>query len=464
MNKNIIEPSAFMNSVFERNDRLGEDACQILASAVESVDSYQCVRNQVRFDGNVLQLGSKGIQLNRFERVFLIGFGKASVPMATALLDQFGEKIGKANVITKDPRFLTEQDRYENLSIYLGAHPVPTEASVQSTKELLNDLPELTESDLVLVVISGGGSALFTEPVNSVSIDDLQQLTQSLLKCGATIDEINTLRKHLDLVKGGQLAARLQPASIESVILSDVIGDRLDVIASGPTVEDPTTFSDCLSILEKYQIKDKIPATILKVLLQGQNGEIPETPKPGQLDRVKVDNHLVGTNFIAADAARHHAQLLGYHALIITTHLTGLTEHVSSFIDNIIQTQILYDQPAKKPACLIFGGEPTVNVSGGGLGGRNMDLAIRMITGLDGIKNVLFVSYATDGEDGPTNAAGAVVDGCVLEDGKNVHGLDVQTYIANSDSYHYFERLGGLIKTGATGTNVNDIIILLIGR
>lgn len=457
-------PDVFMNRVLKRNRKLGADACEILAKIVESVDSYQSVFNNIHFDGQTLLVGDKEIQINHFHRVFLIGFGKAAVPMAKALLDKLGEIVNIASVITKDDKFLTEQGKYDNLTIYLGGHPVPTKASVAGTKAILNDLPQLTERDLVFVVISGGGSALFTDPVENVTLDDVQQMTQVLINSGADINEINVLRKHLDRVKGGRLADWLKPAFVESLILSDVIGDRLDMIASGPTVEDPTTFDDALSILSKYNLEEKIPVNILKVLQNGRDGKIKETPKPGQLSRGRVDHHLVGTNFVAADAARSYALALGYNAVILSTHLTDRTENLTEFIYSILQTQMVHNHPVEKPACLIFGGEPTVNVIGNGLGGRNMDLTLRMVTKVAGMQKVLFVSFATDGDDGPTDAAGAVTDGFVLRDGKAFFDLEVQSYIKNNDSYHYFEQVGGLIKTGATGTNVNDIIFLLIDK
>ena len=457
-----FESDVFMNRIFIRNNKLGTDACEILAKVVESIDAYDCVYENIHLDGDKLHIGNKLIHINDFDRGFLIGFGKAAVQMAKAVLDKLGTFLITASVITKDNKFQAEQKNYDNLTVYLGGHPIPTTASVTGTQAIMKDLPPLTARDLVFVVISGGGSALFMDPVESVRLDELQQMTQVLLNCGADINEINTLRKHLDRVKGGHLAERLKPAFVESLILSDVIGDPLDMIASGPTVEDPTTFDDALSILKKYQIKEKIPKSILTVLQNGCEGKIQETPKPGQLPSDRVHNHLVGTNFIAAEAARCQATALGYNTVIVSTHLTGLTEHLANFIRSILQTQLAHNHPIDKPACLIFGGEPTVNVIGDGLGGRNLDLTLRMVIKIAEMQNVLFVSFATDGDDGPTDAAGAVTDGFVFRDGKDLYGLDVHSFISNNDSYHYFEKVGGLIKTGATGSNVNDVIFLLI--
>jgi hydroxypyruvate reductase len=455
---------SFMNKVMIRNGQIGSDASDILNHALRAVDPYSCVFNQVNLDQRQLIIGQTVLSLNQFNRVFLLGIGKAAVPMAKALIDKLGSILSLATVLTKDQKYLSENGYQGKLTVHLGGHPVPTEGSVQSTKLLMSSLPVLYETDLVLLVISGGGSALFTNPVPGVTVENLKRLTQILLHCGADINEINTIRKHLDQVKGGQLAMKLQPAHVEALILSDVIGDRLDVIASGPTVPDPTTFQDALNILIRYGVLDQVPHEILNHLEKGRDGLIPETLKPGQLPSDKVNNDLVGTNFLAAKAAYKHAILLGYHAVIISTAVTGLTEHVADFIEGVIQTGLLHDHPVAKPACIIFGGEPTVNVTGDGLGGRNMDLCLRLVSRLAEKYGVLFISLATDGEDGPTDAAGAAVDGAVFREGEEQFGLNIEKYVSNNDAYHYHEIVGGLIKTGATGTNVNDLMLLLIER
>ncbi|MFU8826321.1 MAG: glycerate kinase type-2 family protein [Brevefilum sp.] len=453
---------SFTNKVIERNGRLGADTVDILTYALQAVDPYTCVSRHIKLQGQTLIIGKTSLSLQQFERVFLIGFGKASVPMAKALMDELGSVLSKAWVITKDPKFLSENGYLRKLTVYVGGHPVPTQESIQATKTVINSLPALTDKDLVLVVISGGGSALFTDPVPGVSLEDLQQLTQLLLDCGAKISEINTIRKHLDWVKGGALAMRLQPAHIETFILSDVIGDRLNMIASGPTVEDTSTFQDALKIISKHNLKGQVPAGILRHLEHERDGTLPGTVKPRQFPVDKVRNHLMGTNFLAAEAAYHRAQSLGYHAVIITTALTGRTKHIADFIEGIYATQSAYGHPIAKPACIIFGGEPTVHVIGEGVGGRNMHLALRMVPKLAGKAGAVFVSLATDGEDGPTDAAGAIVDGLVFKEGKQKFGLDLEAHIRNNDAYHYHAKVGGLIKTGATGTNVNDLMLLLI--
>jgi hydroxypyruvate reductase len=383
--------------------------------------------------------------------------------MAKAVVDLLGDLLNLAVVVTKDPQFKTAQGYRGKLDVLLGGHPVPNADSVDSTQAVLDQLPVFTKRDLVLVMISGGGSALFTNPMPGITLEDMRKLTELLLKSGADIQEINTLRKHLDQVKGGRLAARMSPARVHTLILSDVIGDRLDMIASGPTVPDPTTFQDAWDVVTKYHLKDNLPASIPQFLEEGNVGEQPETLKQAQFDKMQVGNHLIATNVKAALAARKRAEVLNYESLVISTHLTGLTPSVAEFLSGIIQTEVETDLPARKPTCLIFGGETTVKVVGDGKGGRNQDLVLHMVSALAGYQDVLFISLATDGEDGPTDAAGAASDALVYRDGASVMGLNIDTYISTNNSYGYFNQVGGLIRTGATGTNVNDLIFVLAG-
>ena len=460
----IVRDALFLkmnNVVFERNGRLGEDARKILVSAIKAVDPYACILDNVKQSNGKLSIGGQKLVLDQLDQIFVIGLGKSAVPMAKGIIDVLDTRLSSAVVITKDKKYL-EANGYKNrLMVHLGGHPVPTSASIQGTEALLESLPPLKENDLVLVLISGGGSALFTQPVSDVTLDDMQALTQVLLKCGANINEINTLRKHLDQVKGGQLALRLQPAKVKTLILSDVIGDPLDMIASGPTVPDPTTFAEALRIIKKYNVKSLIPSSIWSYLSKGKDGREPETPKSGDISFEKVQNILIGTNIKALDAGRNCAQDLGYHSLIISSHLTGRTETVAEFLSGIIKTEIGTNQPMKSPWCLLFGGETTVNVQGQGLGGRNQDLVLRMVESLRKLEGILFVSFATDGDDGPTDAAGAVCDGLVFDEAEIDHQMNTKHYIAENDSYHFHQKIGSLIKTGSTGTNVNDLILIL---
>ena len=457
-------PSSFENKVIHRNRKMGEDACEILATALNAVDPYACVRQSIQKNSDSLIIGKKNHKLDRIRRIFIVGFGKASVPMAKALIDSLDGGIDRADVITKDKKFLEDNGYEDLLTVHLGSHPVPTKESVKSTRSILNALPDLTENDLVLVVISGGGSALFVDPYEGISLDDLQSLTDLLLKSGADIKEINTIRKHLDKVKGGRFASALAPAIVHALILSDVVGDHLDMIASGPTVPDPTTYDDAIAVLQNYGLEKKTPSSVMDVLLKGREGLLPETLKPGEIQSTRVINNLVGTNVRATSAAQTCASKLGYHALIVSTYLTGQTKHVAEFIDGIIQTVIAHGLPLQSPACIIFGGETTVNVQGEGLGGRNMDLVLHMVPKLANLPGVLFISLGTDGEDGPTDAAGAVADQMVYQQAVSSLEKGINTYIKVNDSYRFFERVGGLIKVGSTGTNVNDLIVVLIAK
>lgn len=454
----LITPKSFTNSVIERNGRLGLDACRILADAVQAVDPYHCVLEKLRLDGNDVIIENDRCSVQEFNRIFVIGFGKASVPMAKAVLDRFENKVEFARVIVKAPEFLNEMGYKNKLEVLIGGHPVPDENSIQATRTLLAGLPRFTPRDLVIVLISGGGSALFTSPLGVISLDDLQLMTYLMLRSGADIQEINTLRKHVDGVKGGRLAAMLSPACVHTMILSDVIGDRLDMIASGPTVADPTTFADAWEIIRKYQLTGEMPQTILSLIKDGMEERVPETLKGKDLKEHRLHNHLVGTNKIASQAAYEEAKRLGYNSQVRSNTLTGITSDVAMTLDADLKEM----KESDKPYCLIYGGETTVKVVGNGLGGRNQDLALHMVLKIRDQKDLLFISFATDGEDGPTDAAGAASDAMVFSAGTKM-SLEVTTYINTNNAYEYFNKLGGLIKTGSTGTNVNDLILILAG-
>jgi len=459
--KRLLAPDVFRNKVINRQGKLGEDACKIMASALKAVDPYECVEKHINYNDKSIIIGRNLIPNPNFDRIFVLGLGKASVPMAMCVIDVLGERIDMAAVVTKDQEFLECNGYGDLLQVYIGGHPIPTGASINATKSILQSLPDLTSKDLVLVLISGGGSALFTSPVKGVSLEEFQEMTEILLKSGADINEINTLRKHLDEVKGGQLAQRLQPAQIHTLILSDVIGDNLDMIASGPTIPDPTYFADAIEIIKKYHLEKKLPVSILSYLRKGADEGCMETLKPGDTPDIQINNYLVGSNFQSAKAGLEIARSLGYNSMILSTQLTGDTHNVGEFLGGIINSEIDHAVPLQKPACLILGGETTVEVTGGGLGGRNQDLALRMVEKIADIPGLLFITMATDGEDGPTDAAGAAVDGCTFGEGADENKLQIESFIKNNNAYEYLDQLGALIKTGSTGTNVNDLVIIL---
>jgi glycerate 2-kinase len=308
---------------------------------------------------------------------------------------------------------------------------------------------------------------LMTLPVAGVSLEDLQRLTRILLGCGATINEINTIRKHISQLKGGQLAQLASPASVISLILSDVVGDPLAVIASGPTVPDPSTFEEAWSILNRYQIADDIPASITRHLRAGLDGHIPDTPKPADPVFERVQNVVIGNNRLAASAAAQKARELGFDTMLLSTFVEGEAREVAKVVAGLAkglirdETMAPDGKPVKKPACLIMGGETTVTLRGNGRGGRNQELALSAALSVAGWEGILIASLATDGTDGPTDAAGAFADGDTVARAARL-GLDAQAYLNRNDSYHFFEKLDDLLKTGATQTNVNDLILAFI--
>jgi len=434
----------------------GEKVTRILAAALEAVDPIQAVRQHMRRNGAQLTIGEKLYDLDRCNRVFLIGFGKASQPMGTAAAEILGDYLTQGILLTK----MKTRGSIARARILEGSHPVPDRRSLTGAQKIVDMLAETTENDLVICLISGGGSALLTLPVPEISLDDLQVLTKSLLGCGATINEINCLRKHLSQVKGGQLARLAAPAQVAALILSDVVGDPLDVVASGPTVPDPSTFRDALGILQKYQLLDQIPIAILQYIQRGANAEIPETPKADDPLFEKIYTQIIGNNYKAAQASIEQAQAEGFNTLLLTTSLQGEARQVGKMLAAILRQSALTGDPIPRPACIIAGGETTVTIRGNGLGGRNQEVALATVTELAGLSDVILATLATDGDDGPTNAAGAIVTGETLGRAKQ-SGLDPFEFLTRNAAYEFFDPLNDLLKPGATQTNVNDLTFLI---
>ena len=380
--------------------------------------------------------------------------------MALAAAEILGDSLTSGIVITKAYATKLAIDNCE-LTIVNAAHPVPDQNGIDGSEKIIDLLETTSKSDLVLYLISGGGSALLTAPAENISLDNLQQLNRSLLACGASIGEINTLRKHLSRVKGGNLARLAQPAQVAALILSDVIGDPLDVIASGPTVPDPTHYSDALLILEKYAITNQIPSAIHAHLTAGLNGEIAETPKSGEATFDQVNNIIVGNNYQSAQAGLAQAQALGLNTLLLTTYLEGEARTIGPALAAIARQIDQTGDPVPRPACIIAGGETTVIIQGGGLGGRNQELALSAVSPLAGLANTYLISLATDGDDGPTDAAGAVVTGNTLSQAQ-LKKLNHAQFLENNDAYYFFEPLGDLLKPGPTLTNVNDLSFIFV--
>ncbi len=438
--------------------KLRRDALDILASALDAVDPKQAIYDKVNVESGKLSVPGKTYDLKRFKRVFLVGGGKAGGPMAEAVKHLLEDRLtcGVVNILKGT------EDKYHAPQVkFVGAsHPVPDEAGARGVDEMISMVTGLTRMDLVIVIISGGGSALMPSPAAGMALDDLQAVTGKLLKRGATINDLNAVRKHLDSFKGGQLAKRCQPAEVLSLILSDVIGDPLDTIASGPTAPDSTTWADAKDVLVRYDSWEDAPEAIRRRIESGLAGEIPDTPKADDPVFTKTQNVLVANNSYAAEAAAKKATELGYNSMVLSTMIEGEARHVGGVYAGIAREIAGKGRPIGAPAAIIVGGETTVDVKGSGKGGRNQEVA------LGAAKRIartpcLVASLATDGLDGPTDSAGAIVDGATSGriDGLN---LSIDKTLRSNDAYHLFERTGDLILTGPTGTNVNDLAIILV--
>lgn len=441
------------------NDPQGESILHIMAAALNAIDPYEAVIHNLHLDGKNLIVGTRLYNLDNFKSIRLIGAGKASAPMAAAVSKILGESITSGLVITKRGYFQTDSAIPPCIQIIEAGHPLPDREGVEGTKKIIELLRSTQPDDLILCIISGGGSALMTAPGSGITLEEIQTLTSYLLSSGATIDEINTIRKHVDLVKGGGLVSQANSTQWITLILSDVIGDPLDRIASGPTAPDPTTFEDAYNLLEKYSLLDRTPDSIITHLKQGINQQIPESLKTGNPVFERVQNLIIGNNSLAAEAALKEASRLSFHTMLLTTSIQGEASQAGIFLASIAQQIARSNQPIPRPACLIAGGETTVTIRGEGSGGRNQELALGAVNQMGGLENILLVSLATDGGDGPTDAAGAVVTGQTLSRALTL-GINPLDFLNRNDSYHFFARLDDLLKPGPTLTNVGDLTFL----
>ena len=435
----------------------GQAVARILAAALSAVEPASAVHRHLSRTGNDIQIGENTLHLDQIRQIRLVGFGKASLPMGHAAAEILGSRLHSGVLITKQGQAsLFNKKLGSRFSILESAHPIPDQTSLSASHNVIASLKGLTSEDLVICLISGGGSALLTAPQEGISLDDLQTLTSLLLACGASIFEINILRKHLEQLKGGGLARLVAPAQLAALVLSDVIGDPLDVIASGPAVPDPSTFTDALKILESYRLLDKTPPSILNRLHLGVQGKLPETPKPGEAIFTQTSTLIIGSNRLAAQAAVAQARLEGMESALVTTYLQGEASQAGRFIAALGKELAFGDGIVKPPCCLVFGGETTVTLHGEGLGGRNQELALGALTDLAGLEDIMLVTLATDGGDGPTDAAGAVVSTAIMKAAQQLH-LDPLDFLSRNDSYHFFQPLGALLQSGPTQTNVNDL-------
>lgn len=436
---------------------LRKDALQIFYAGLKSVESDICIQRHISpITQNLLKIEQNVYDLDKFKDIYLIGFGKASGFMASTLEKLLKKRI-KAGIVTVRYGYAVPS---EIIKVNEAGHPIPDNASIESTHAILRLMQEVKEDDLVFCLISGGGSALFESPCEGISLEDLQEVTQVLLKCGARIDEINAVRKHISKVKDGQLA-RICKGTIISLILSDVTNDSFAIIASGPTSPDYSTFFDCKEIFLKYGLLQKIPVSIKAHIAKGLLGKIQETPKATDAIFSKVHNVIVGNNRIALSASRKKASDLGYHTALLSSSIKGEAQEVAKVFGAIAREIHVSGSPINRPACIIAGGEMTVTVKGNGLGGRCQEFALSTAQEIDGLENTVILSAGTDGTDGTTNAAGAIVDNFTIMRAKKEQ-LSPEIYLADNNSYCFFKQLNDHITTGPTKTNVMDILLLIM--
>ncbi len=430
---------------------LREIAESIFFEALNEVLPENLINNSVQFSGDFLKIDNLEINLSEFERVYLLGCGKASLRMAKAMEGILGKRIDGGVVISNYAEF-----SLETAEVFESSHPLPDEKSLQAARKLREILESLSENDFFIFLLSGGASALMEEPLKPVSINDFNLLTKYLLRSGADIYEVNCVRKHISAIKGGKLA-RVTRAKGIVLVISDVVGDDLEVIGSGPFYSDRTTFQDALGILKKYNLVNKVPESVIEVIKRGISGELPENPKEPPSN---VKHIIIGSNRKALKKAKASAEKLGFRSTIMTSMLEGEAKEVAKAIVSIAKEVKASGNPISSPACLLFGGETTVTVLGNGKGGRNQEFCLSALKSLKGCKGICILSAGTDGIDGNSDAAGAVVDFSTYLKARD---FDIDVFLKNNDSNSFFKAVGGLIETGPTGTNVMDIIIVLIG-
>jgi len=442
-----------------QND-LRQHAAQILLAALEAADPASAIKRAVTLEGASLKVGEQSLNLSDYDRVIAVGAGKAGTPMAQALEDILGDRLAGGIVVVKDGH----GGKTKKIRIFEASHPVPDERGVAAGSKIAAFLQDNAgPKSLVFCLLSGGGSALLVSPAPGVTLADKQDTTRLLLACGADIAEINSIRKHLSQLKGGGLARLAGESRVVSLIVSDVVGDRLDTIASGPTVPDHSTWGDCREILGRYGIWEQTPVSVRERIQLGLDGEFPDTPKPGEPQLSKVLNLIVAGNRQALDYASAKAKELGYAPLILSSTIEGETYDVARMHAAMTREVRQTGHPLAPPCCLISGGETTVTLGDNpGKGGRNMEFALACALDLEGLDKVLALSAGTDGTDGPTDAAGAQADGDTASRARK-KGLAPRDFLQRHDAYNFFQPLGDLIMTGPTRTNVMDIRLMLIG-
>ena len=428
---------------------------RLFQAGLQAVDPYEAVCRQVRLRRGRLIIGSSQYSLQSQHRVVVVGAGKASARMAQGLERQLGSRIDTGLVVVKYGHGASTN----KVRIVEAGHPVPDTAGIRASRMIRALAGTLKSGDLLIVLLSGGASSLLPAPAPGISLKDKQHTTKLLLRSGATIQEMNAVRKHLSSIKGGQLAAATS-GRVASIILSDVIGNDLATIGSGPTSPDSTTFREAWTILERYGVSAKLPETVRRRLRAGLNKSVAETPKPGDAVFRRVHNELVGDNRAAVDAVAHFLKGQGIQPLVLSTTVTGEAREVAKIFGAIAREIAAHERPVRRPCCVIAGGETTVTVRGQGQGGRAQEFALAAALEIAGLPNVWVAGFATDGTDGPKPVAGAVVNGKTVAQAQRGK-LDPLRALRENNAYPFFKKMKAHIVTGPTGTNVNDLYLLL---
>jgi len=434
----------------------------VFLRALSAVDPSKILKDRIRIEKDCLLIKTDGnlenvFDLKEVDKIFLVGTGKAASVMAQAIEEIFGDRITRGIITTKYGHLLP----LKKTEIIEAGHPLPDRKGYEGARKIRRLLQESGPKDLVIFLLSGGGSALLPFPADPIELKEKQEVTQFLLDCGADIKEINTIRKHISRIKGGWLAKWAYPSTVLGFILSDVVGNHLDVIGSGPTVPDPSTFEEAWEILKKYDLLNEIAPSVRKHLLLGKKGKVEETPKPQEVIFEKVHNSLLGSNILALLAAKEEAAAFGFHTFILSSSIEGETREAARFHAAIAKEVISSGNPIPRPACILSGGETTVTIKGKGLGGRNQEFVLAGALEISGIEKVVLLSGGTDGSDGPTDATGAVADHTTVQRAESL-GLDPNFYLDHNDAYPFFVKLGDLLITGPTHTNVMDVRVILV--
>ncbi len=450
----IVKNSSELLERFSASEELTRLLLECLTVAIKNVLPASALSRHLKLVDDTLVIDDCRFDLGKRGRIFLLAVGKASLDMSKYVVKVLGNRIDGGIIVYPEGLEKPKIDM-QNVEFIESTHPIPSEKGLRAASRISEFSRNLKHDDLVIFLLSGGASALLPLPHEGITLEDKIETTKLLLKAGATIHEVNTVRKHISAIKGGRLAEMLQPANVVSLIISDVPGDNLEVIGSGPTVPDPTTFKDAYNVLLRRNIVDKVPLNVIKLIERGVRGDVKETPKPGSPVFQKVRNIIVARVRDACLAAAEHARTKGYEALILSDEIEGEASSVGMILGSLAKYH-----HKKRKLLIVAGGETTVRVRGSGIGGRNQEVALAASIKLAGLRDVLLCSVGTDGIDGPTDAAGAIVDGQTYNLGV-LNKMFPEDYLNNNDSYSYFKKIGGLVFTGYTGTNVGDVSLIL---